>query len=55
VQELGKGDNYAGVVVDEAPVEVHKAKEGLELLDGCQSWPIYDGLNFAGVHRYSIG
>ena len=41
--------------MDETTVEVRKSKEGLNVLNFPQFWPIGDGPNFLHGHRESIG
>jgi hypothetical protein len=43
------------VSIDEPMVEVGEAKEGLNVLDFLQFWPIEDGLHFVFSHAESVG
>src|SRR5258708_17330136 len=49
-----KGVVDFGEVPDEAPVEVHKPYEGLDILYFRQLWPISDPLDLDRVHRYVV-
>src|SRR5258708_14851925 len=44
----GAGD--IGEVADELPIEVHKAKEGLDLLCLCQGRPFHDSADLHQIH-----
>ena len=53
--EPHKRNNNVGVVVDESTVEVCESKEGLDVLNFLQFWPVGNGLDFLCRHRESIG
>jgi len=46
VSEASEGYNDVGVVENETLVEVGKAKEGLNLLEILQSWPLENSVDF---------
>ena len=50
-----EGNDNVGVVVDESMVKVRKSKEGLNVLNFPQFWPIGNGLNFLCGHGESVG
>jgi hypothetical protein len=52
---MSEGSGDFGVAVDEPVVEIGKAKEGLNVFDFLQFWPIKNGLHFVFSHMESIG
>src|SRR5258707_15598858 len=44
------GTGNIGEVTDELPIEVHKAKEGLDLLYLCQGRPFHDSTDLHWIH-----
>ncbi|SRR5258708_10598720 len=44
------GTGNIGEVTDELPIEVHKAKEGLDLLYLCQGRPFHDSADLHQIH-----
>jgi hypothetical protein len=53
--QTSEGSGDFGVAVDELAVEVGKAKEGLNVFDFLQFWPIEDCLHFVFSHVESVG
>ena len=52
---MGEGNHNVGVLMDEVVVEVHKTKEGLNVLNYTRFGPILDSLNLLHRHRESGG
>src|SRR5258707_2786035 len=44
------GTGNIGEVTDELPIEVHKAKEGLDFLYLCQGRPFHDSTDLHQIH-----
>ena len=54
---MGEGLEGAGnirEIMDKLPIEVHKAKEGLDLLDLCWGWPLHNPTNLCQVHSNMV-
>ncbi len=45
-----EGAGNIGEVADELPIEVHKTKEGLDLLYLCWSRPVHDSADLCRIH-----
>src|SRR5258708_20245172 len=45
-----EGASNIGEVTDKLPIEVHKAKEGLDLLDLHWGWPLHDSMDLHWIH-----
>jgi len=50
VGECIEGVSDIGEVTDKLLIEVHKAKEGLDLLDLYWGWPLHDPMDFHQIH-----
>src|SRR6266436_3663574 len=48
--ECVEGAGNIGEVVDKLLIEVHKAKEGLDLLDLCWGWPFCNSVDLHWIH-----
>ena len=48
------GTGNIGEVTDELPIEVHKAKEGLDLLDLSWGWPFRDSTDLCWIHSHMV-
>jgi hypothetical protein len=51
---MSEGSGDFRVAIDELMIEVGEAKEGLNVLDFPQFWPIEDGLHFVFSHAESV-
>ena len=54
VSEHVEGAGNIREVTDKLPIEVHKAKEGLDLLDLCWGQPFHDSVDLHWIHSHII-
>ena len=55
VGEVGQRSDNTGVIIYESSVKIHKAEEGLHVLDLPRLWPVLDGLHLLQRHSKSRG